>query len=220
MTGEGCRANATLPYPRDCLVGARPLGVTGTVQARPTWRSTVTVGDLDDILDPAYHADLEARSTADIRRMRAECEDEEEGVSYARRLLQGRLDILRAELARREADGDVDAAELLDALPAILGTDPSHSGPAQARSTRLRVPESAQQHEARLDQIVDGEELASVDDHDVVRLRELVDELSTFEHELSGLRRALFERIDALRDELARRYKDGRADVSQLLDES
>ena len=177
----------------------------------------VTVGDLDRILDPAYHADLDERPTADIRRMRAECEDAEEGVSYARRLLQGRLDILRAELLRRDDNGDVDASDLLRQLPAILGTDQGHSSPAQARSTRLRVPASAAQYEGRLDDIANGDELAAIGGHDIDRLRVLVDELTAYEQELSGLRRQLFTRIDALRDELARRYKDGRADVSQLL---
>jgi hypothetical protein len=35
--------------------------------------------------------------------------------------------------------------------------------------------------------------------------------------ELSALRRELFERIDALQDELARRYKAGSTDVSEVL---
>ncbi|MFP4311663.1 MAG: ABC transporter substrate-binding protein, partial [Nitriliruptoraceae bacterium] len=59
-------------------------------------------------------AALEELDTATLRSLRARCETAEEGVSYARRVLQGRLDILRASLVAREDPGTTD---LLDALP-------------------------------------------------------------------------------------------------------
>jgi hypothetical protein len=57
---------------------------------------------LDVILADSYLEDLEDVDTQEIRRRRAECEEEEQGISYARRVVQGRLDILRAELLRRD----------------------------------------------------------------------------------------------------------------------
>jgi hypothetical protein len=43
---------------------------------------------------------LDTLDTSELRRARAACEEAEEGISYARRLLQGRLDILRARPGR------------------------------------------------------------------------------------------------------------------------
>lgn len=170
------------------------------------------------ILDATYLDGLDDRSTSEVRQLRAECEDAEEGISYARRLLQGRLDILRAELLRREERGDGDAQTLLADLTSILAHDQQGTlDPSQARATRLRVPPSAEDHERELDGIVDEAQLADLDRLGTEQLRAIVDRLAAHERHLSGLRRQLFDRIDTLRAELARRYKDGRADVSQIL---
>ena len=163
-------------------------------------------------------ASIDTLDTATLRSLRAACETAEEGVSYARRLLQGRLDILRAELGRRqEEDGDAAAGGLLSHLTTILSSDQTPSNPMAARSTRLRVPPTAAAHEAALDAIVDEASLAEVDEHGTDHLEQLVERLAAHERELSGIRRQLFDRIDALRDELARRYKDGSANVSEFL---
>jgi hypothetical protein len=167
---------------------------------------------LDRVLDDGYLAGLQSWSTAQVRTARAECEAEEEGISYARRVLQGRLDILRAELLRREDDDD--AEDLLARLPDILSADHVASPPAKARSTRLRVPEDADRLEAEIDAIVGNADLG---DRDTDELAAVVERLGAHERHLSGVRRHLFDRIDALRDELARRYKDGTAAVSEIL---
>lgn len=172
------------------------------------------IPDPDALLPEELLADLSGLSTAELRSRRATCEDAEEGVSYARRLLQGRLDLLRAELRRRDEDG-VD--RLLDALPSILLGDDRPSDPMKARATRLRVPPSADAHAAVLDELVDEATLLSPEELDLDELAELVQRISEYERQLSQLRRALFTRIDALRGELATRYKDGRADVGELL---
>jgi hypothetical protein len=169
---------------------------------------------LDRVLDDGYLAGLQSWSTAQVRTARAECEAEEEGISYARRVLQGRLDILRAELLRREGHGDDDAEDLLARLPDILSADHVASPPAKARSTRLRVPEDADRLEAEIDAIVGNADLG---DRDTDELAAVVERLAAHERHLSGVRRQLFDRIDALRDELARRYKDGTAAVSEIL---
>src|SRR5262245_22973167 len=54
------------------------------------------------VLDPGYLADLEQRALEDLRAMHAECLELETEVSYVRRLTQARIDILRAEVQRRE----------------------------------------------------------------------------------------------------------------------
>jgi hypothetical protein len=172
------------------------------------------IPDPQQLLPDALLTELATLPTAELRTRRAACEEAEEGVSYARRLLQGRLDLLRAELVGRDEHG---AAHLLEALPSILAGEESHGDPMQARATRLRVPPSADAHAEALDAIADEATLLDPRALDLDELAALVAALTEHERQLSALRRALFERIDALRDELAARYKDGRADVGELL---
>ena len=63
---------------------------------------------------------------SEVRRLRREAEQEEVNLSYTRRLLQGRLDIVRRELQRR---AEHDGRSLVDLLPEILsekGRGPAH----------------------------------------------------------------------------------------------
>ena len=78
---------------------------------------------IDRVLDPRFVADVGQLDLAELRSRREEAEAEEADISYLRRLLQGRLDILRAELVRRSQGGEQDVAGLLAGLPAILTDD-------------------------------------------------------------------------------------------------
>ena len=78
------------------------------------------------ILDDAYVADLAERPIEDVRAMRAECQDVETGLSYLRRVAQGRLEELRklagggAIAFEVGADGDPDAIEaVLRRVPGV-----------------------------------------------------------------------------------------------------
>ncbi len=173
----------------------------------------IPVADPEQLLPSAALASLGEWTTAELRARRSACEEAEEGASYARRLLQGRLDILRAELDRRDEAG-VD--DLMAALPTILSDDGTRSDPLHARHTRLRVPPNAAAYEEAVAAAIAVEE-HDLGRHDLEELAPLVDRLGELERSLSHVRRELFRRIDALRDELAERYKDGRADVSELL---
>lgn len=174
--------------------------------------------ELQGILADDFLDGVQDWPTAEVRLARAACEAEEEAVSYARRLVQGRLDILRDELERRDG-GDDEATDVLARLAAILSADRppgAISGPAQARATRVRVPAGAEAYAEELDEVVDDGFLEDLHQRRTAELATAVERLAAHEHELSGARRGLFERIDRLRDELARRYKDGTAAVSDL----
>jgi len=159
-------------------------------------------------------AGLESFDTAELRALRAACETAEEGVSYARRVLQGRLDILRAGLVEREEPG---SSDLLDALPAILADAGPAAGVPRARSQRVRVPADADAYAAAVDELLAEPVLEDLEEQPLREADRLVEVLLELEVVLSGRRRALFDRIDALRAELAARYKDGRANVRDLL---
>ncbi len=168
----------------------------------------------EELLPQARLADLSALDTSELRALRSRFEAAEEGISYARRVLQGRLDILRARLGER----DEDAAEaLLSALPAILADRGHQADPAQARATRVRVPPDAERYTVVLDAVLAEEDLDAIDEVAIADLDPVIERLAGLEQELSQRRRELFARIDALRAELVARYKDGRADVRELL---
>lgn len=181
---------------------------------------SIDLGDVPDpeaVLPAHALATLGDLQTAELRRLRARCEEAEEGVSYARRLLQGRLDILRAELEHRD---DEVSGGVLQGLPSILADERPRqaSTPGQARSMRLRVPVDADAHTELIDRVAGTQIAQGVADHDARDLEVVAERLAAHEQRLSRLRRAWFERIDALRAELAARYKDGRANVSELLE--
>lgn len=71
---------------------------------------------------------LEAESNEELRKLLGELRAEEEEISYRRRVLHGRIDILRAELVRRlkrdhEAGEDVISGADIDKLIEILAND-------------------------------------------------------------------------------------------------
>src|SRR5262245_52071285 len=94
--------------------------------------------------------------------MRDDVQVVEGGLSYTRRLVQGRLDIVGAELTRRRQGGDPeDVSALVAQLPELLTEQ--RSGGGSPRSPRLlevtTVPDDLA---ARLDGIVDTDELADL----------------------------------------------------------
>lgn len=173
--------------------------------------------DVEELLASADREPLSSLPTQRLRELRAAFEAHERGVSYVRRVLQGRVDILRAELGRRERRGDDAAESLLASLPTILGGDHVATDPLQARAAPVEVPDTAEPHQAELDRILDASGLHTLPERSTDEIRELIDLLAEQERVLSARRRELFDRVDAARDELAARYKDGRASISELL---
>lgn len=151
-----------------------------------------------------------------LRSVRAECADGETAVSFARRLSQGRLDIVGHEVRRRQGDATGDVNELLFELPDIL-TDGAGGAAGMRRVTVEEPGEVAEALIARLDAIASPSDLAGVSELDDARLATLVADLGDVEQALSGIRRQLFDRIDDLQGEIARRYRDGEASVDSLL---
>ena len=111
-------------------------------------------GELDRLLDPSYLGELEARPIEEIRAMRAECQQVEAGLSYLRRLVQGRLDIVAAELSRRaEGKPASDTASLIDQLPEILGHNVQAPGLGRL-PTSLDPPDNLDQITVELEGIL------------------------------------------------------------------
>jgi hypothetical protein len=170
---------------------------------------------IDRVLDPRFVAGVGRLDLAELRSRREEAEAEEADISYLRRLLQGRLDILRAELVRRSSGGEQDVAGLLAGLPAILTDDAPGTFSA---IPRILVPSRADQHRRRVERLVSDETVARLPELDVEELTRAVEVLAHEEESVSTHPRAVQRVVDLLRGELAGRYRDGGAHVSQLLE--
>ncbi len=169
---------------------------------------------LDRILAADYLKDLAARSTAEVRTMRAETQEEEALLSYERRMLHGRLAILNKELERRANGGDV--GSLVDLLPSIL-SDQDQRGPSRG-SLPLNDPNLDFAHpHRRVTKLVSDDTIANLPALDEAEIRRIIGELESAEQEVSGQRRPLLNVLDSLNKELARRYQSGEADPSDVL---
>ena len=169
---------------------------------------------LDHILAADYLAELSSRSTADVRSMRTETQEEEALLSYERRMLHGRLAILNKELERR-ARGD-DAGTLLDLLPSIL-SDQDQRGPSRGSFPGADPNFDFGHPHRRVTKLVSDDTIANLPALDEAEIRRIIGELEAAEHDVSTQRRPLLDVLDALNKELARRYQSGEADPSDVL---
>lgn len=174
--------------------------------------------EVDRVLADDWMGDLEARPIDDVRSLRDEVRAVEDKVSYLRRIIQGRADIVAADLRRRAEGGSpIDLDTLIEQLPGILSDKGGGPGGPGRLPSGLMAPDDASLT-AEIDGVAGPDvlgDLATLPDHEVAELARAIGEL---ERRTSAARRGLFGRIDALNGELARRYGTGEADVAALLD--
>ncbi len=191
----------------------RVLGTIGMAVAG-RYRGEVDAARLERLLADDYVGDVTSLPMDELRAKRAECQTVEVGLSYQRRMAQGRLDIVGAEQKRRAEGGEPQSDDdLVRSLAATLA-DRSRP-PGNGRLPVLMAPDEVDTTE--LDAIARPGALARLGDLPDDELSRLVAELSAYEHDISQMRRALHERIDALQAEITRRYRTGEASVDSLL---
>jgi hypothetical protein len=171
----------------------------------------------DRLLDPDLLDGLATRPIDEVRTLRAECVDVETGLSYLRRMVQGPLDIVHREQARRTSGAEGDLATIVDELPDLLAEHTRTAGVGRLSQT-LEPTALDPALEAELNALVGGGRVATVTEMSDADLEELAAGLTAFERKVSEQRHAFFERIDALQAELTRRYRTGEASVESLLD--
>ncbi|RKS79988.1 hypothetical protein CLV35_0406 [Motilibacter peucedani] len=175
---------------------------------------------IDRVLSSGYLENLAERDLDEVRTLRREAEQEESDLSYVRRLLQGRLDILRAEQTRRATGGEpIDEGSEEDFVARLARTladsgpraDQSHArlphvDPSRIGETRRRVEQLAAE--------VGFSDLGALSDDEIASA---VSRLRAFEDEVSHSRRDVQTVVDACTAEIGRRYKEGVAHVEDLL---
>jgi hypothetical protein len=177
----------------------------------------------DRVAQPGYLDGLKTRPLDDVRAMRAECGQLEAQLSYARRLVQGRLDIVQAERMRRAAGmPPSDLADLVAAIPEMLS--PRVLGPrgnGAARVTGGHRSHDIGDHddpvlEAELDAVFDGAQLVSLPAASDEHVASVAEKLAELERDVSQRRRAALEAFDSLSAEMVRRFRTGEATVDLL----
>ena len=157
---------------------------------------------------------LDALSMEQLRARRNDLQEAEVTLSYVRRLVQVRLDILLDEREHRAGGaGARDTAARVAQLPKIL----LEHEPGTARGSFPEVsglPPAVEEVVAELDAVFDAATLDALPDD---ALAAAADRLAETERRVSSLRRALHASIDAVQEEMLRRYKSGEASVDSLL---
>lgn len=167
---------------------------------------------IDRVAAPDFLDGIGEFPTPAIRTMRDECDQEEKRLSYERRMLQGRIDVVRAEAERRQSGAE---GGLLDALPSILADrTPSRRADAQARSSAMYTPEATP---TRRSDDTSESALSQLPELGDERLAELLDQLVRDERAISDLRRRVMDHFDRLQVEVANRLRSGNLDANEIL---
>lgn len=166
---------------------------------------------IDRVLDPSYLDGLEALDLGEVRSRRAEADQEEVDLSYARRLMQGRIDILKAERDRRAGGeqavvlGTRTDEAIVAALKRILADErrTDHGRGRHLTTSPSRVGEHRREAERAVAD-VGGSDPTSLDDF---ALADAITRLAEIEARVSRSRRAVQQVVDAITAEIARRYR-------------
>ncbi len=131
---------------------------------------------------------------ADLRLYRKRLASEEEKISYWRRLVHARIDVL-------EAEAHHERPLRLDELIRVLGD--TGTGRARTALVSVRAAEDLPELPALHDMWV-----TELDPHDTAEVADAVRRLRAAEVQLTDYRRALHERLDEATSELIARYRE------------
>lgn len=156
-------------------------------------------------------APLDALGLPELRLLRRSAQQEEADLSYVRRLLHGRIDILSAELGRRASPH----SPVLDRLPEILTDGPS---PRQASARHVTLgPPLREEYRELAEEMLAEVALSDLSARTDEELHQGLARLAGYEARISGRRQRLQRTADECSAEIARRYREGEAQVDDLL---
>jgi hypothetical protein len=178
------------------------------IEVRPGGRRRI-----DRVLSPDYTTNVEQRPLNEVRILRDEAAQEETDLSYLRRLLHARIDIVRAEQLRRVQGG---STSVVDQLVAILAKNAVGPAMGSGRYQTLE-PSRAQAHRRHVEALVADVDLSDVTSLSERKLTDVLDAYIAEEESVSKHRRDVQLVMDRLNAEIAGRYREGRASVDDLL---
>ena len=170
---------------------------------------------IDRVLAEDFLSGIGAADLGEVRSLKQEAEQEEADLSYIRRMIQGRIDIVRAELNRRDG---ATTGSLVDNLASILADEPRASARGLGRHVTVE-PGRVDSHRRYVESLVADVDLSDVSARTSDELAHAMRTLSEEEQVVSTKRRAVQDVMDACTAEITRRYRDGEADVATILGE-
>lgn len=159
---------------------------------------------IDIVLEPEYLDGLADLDLNEVRRRRDTAEDVEAQVSYYRRLLHGRMDLLDFEQRRRRGEEE---RSILEALPEILAKGMILGSEPNLKHIATMPPLPSVTGRRLIDKIMEDGVLANLPELTDDEITEAIERLREVETELSGQRRQLHQVIDTLQDEMVSRYR-------------
>jgi hypothetical protein len=169
---------------------------------------------IDAISDPAFLSDIDQLPPAELRQRRRTARDVENELSYQRRLIHARLDIIAFERRRRTG---TETRSVLEALDEILS---DAALPARNVTAVTQVSPASQLDSAgrrTIDRILDDLFITHLPDLEDSSIDDAEATLRTAEAEIAAQRRTAQHAYDALGAEMSRRYRLGLTSVDELL---
>lgn len=168
---------------------------------------------IDIIRDDSFLSDVTDVTLDVLRERRALADEVETELSYYRRMLHGRMDLLAFEMRRRAGE---ESRSLIEALPEILGAGETTSATI-GRVPSTLAPDLPDERRRHIDRVLGDDFLARLPMIDEAELGEIQTMLADTEREVSAQRKTAQQAFDTLQAEIMRRYKDGLADDTDLL---
>lgn len=178
------------------------------IEVRPGGRRRI-----DRVLAPAYADGIEQRDLGAVRGLRDEAAQEETDLSYMRRMLHARIDIVRAEQRRRREGGSATVVEQLVNILSDNAVGPA-TGSGRYQTTE---PSRAEAHRRHVEALVSDVDLSDVMSLSDAKLDQALQAYTAEEDSISQRRREVQAVVDRLNAEIARRYREGAASVDDLL---
>jgi hypothetical protein len=158
---------------------------------------------IDQVLAPGFAENLADLEDDEVRRRRDLAKAEREYVSLLRRLLQGRIEILRAEDARRRGEGE---GPVVDRLADILSEGARGPSRGEAPVMTLSADEIALARR-RVERLVSDAHLSNLDGLSQPELERSLALLEEEERTVSDTRSQVMEVHDDLQEEMKRRLR-------------
>lgn len=164
---------------------------------------------IDQILEPSFVADAGEVDIEELRDRRQTANDVENELSYYRRLLHGRLDLLRFEQRRRSGE---ETRSLIEALPEILADPAPQGGEPHLRHIVTDLPPLPDVGRRDIDVVLGDDVLTRLDEIDDDALSDAIDAVASLAADYSDRRRQVQEVADRIASVIAERYRTGQAD--------
>jgi hypothetical protein len=177
---------------------------------------------IDRVLAPGFADDVAGLSPDELRRRRHVAEQEEVDLSYARRLLQGRLDLLRSEQRRRSGDelvsvpGERTDEQIVRDIVAAMGDDGPRRDHGLGRHLDIE-PSRVGEHRRAAELVVADPHISDGTRLTDEELADAIERIAGLEQQLSLNRQRVQHVSDALTEEVARRFREGELSVGDSL---